>query len=223
VTKNKLVGMLILALTAVTNPVQAVPLNTVAVGDTIGGYQITSLASGYSYDPSAQGTGFDAFGFNVTGPGPGITSFGTAVADADLNTFVTANVADAGFTLLFTGLTNHSGVDLVLFEIGAPEAITVKIGTFVTPLTGVFTGDTISGSAAGDGQQGVNNNLNLIAIDLADFGVGPGASVSSIVLGLPDSGADFALGATVVPVPAAVLMFGSGLIGLVGIARRRRS
>jgi hypothetical protein len=214
--------MLILALTAVTNPVQAAALNTVAVGDTIGGYQITSLASGYSYEPIAQGTGFDAFGFNVTGPGPGITSFGTAVADADLNTFVTANVADAGFTLFFTGLTNRSGVDLVLFEIGAPEAITVKIGTFVNPLTGVFTGDTISGSAAGDGQQGVNNNLNLIAIDLDDFGVGPGASVSSIVLGLPDGGADFALGAAVVPVPAAVWMFGSGLIGLVGIARRRR-
>jgi hypothetical protein len=219
VIKNKLVGMLILALTAVTNPVQAAALNTVAVGDTIGGYQITSLASGWgmSSDP-----GFNSFGFDVTGPGPGITAFGTAVADADLNTFVTANVADAGFTLSFNGLTNHSGVDLVLFEIGAPEAITVKIGTSMDTLTGVFTGDTISGSAAGDGQQGVNNNLNLIAIDLDDFGVGPGASVSSIVLGLPNGGADFALGAAVVPVPAAVWMFGSGLIGLVGVARRRR-
>ena len=218
-TKNKLVGMLILALTAVTNPVQAVPLNTVAVGDTIGGYQITSLASGWGISSD---TGFSNLSFDVTGPGPGVTSFGTAVADADLNTFVTANDADAGFTLSFTGLTNHSGVDLVLFEIGAPEAITVKIGAITDTLTGVFTGDTISGSAAGDGQQGVNNNLNLIAIDLADFGVGPGASVSSIVLGLPVGGADFALGAAVVPVPAAVWMFGSGLIGLVGIARRRR-
>jgi hypothetical protein len=203
---------------AVANPVKAATLNTVTVGDTIGGFQITSLASGYTYDPVAQGTGFDNFGFAVTGPGPGITSFGTAVSDADLNTFVTANVASAGFTLLFNNLTNHSGADLVLFEIGGPEAITVKIGASSQSLTGTFTGDIISGLPP----TSENHNLNLIAIDLTSFGVGLGDSVSSIVLGLPNAGADFALGAAVVPVPAAVWMFGSGLIGLVGLARRRR-
>ena len=39
---------------------------------------------------------------------------------------------------------------------------------------------------------------------------------------LPSSDINGDVGASVVPVPAAVWLFGSGLIGLLGVARRKR-
>ena len=42
-----------------------------------------------------------------------------------------------------------------------------------------------------------------------------------VLLFVQGPGDDSAFGASVVPVPAAILLFGSGLIGLIGVARRK--
>ncbi|GMQ88171.1 MAG: hypothetical protein BMS9Abin08_1398 [Gammaproteobacteria bacterium] len=112
-------------------------------------------------------------------------------------------------------LVNGVGDDLVLFEIGTPDAFSLTInGTTLSVAMTLDTGDKITGGA----------QLNAIAIDLNDFGVAADAAISSIDVGLARGGASFALAGTLVavPVPAAVWLFGSGLLGLVGVARRKK-
>jgi len=79
--------------------------------------------------------------------------------------------------------------------------------------------------------QGVNNNV----LDyILTFDVGPDAVLGTYLIdvkfaggstGGPDKWADitsFNVNVTPIPIPAAVWLFGSGLLGLVGVARRRR-
>ena len=62
----------------------------------------------------------------------------------------------------------------------------------------------------------VSSNGSLFAVHITDIDGGTDSN------GGPITSAWFG-GGTVVPVPAAVWLFGSGLLGLVGVARRRRS
>jgi hypothetical protein len=173
---------------------------------TLGDYEIDTVAD---FDVSTAASISD---FGVTGA----SGFVAAVEDDLLTSFVTANVASS-FGLSFTGnsLVNGVGNDLILFSLGTPQSIDLTIGTSTRTFTSIATGLTASGF-------GVNAFLvNLDALDVASD-----AAVNSVLLSM-GAGFDFALGGALapspIPVPAAVWMFGSGLIGLVGIARRRRS
>lgn len=83
----------------------------------------------------------------------------------------------------------------------------------------------------------IGSNVSVFAFDLGDLDLtGQATAITSLTGGTLTSGVDaFALSdvvseviqtsvtASVVPVPAAVWLFGSGLIGLIGIARRKKS
>ena len=148
-------------------------------------------------------------------------SFVLAAGDTSVDTHVTASGGSATLTLTFAegGLINGPGDDLVLFEIGTPEAFeSLFIGT--TEFTGSLLPTWQNTSIAGLPPSGESQNLNALTIDLGALGL---SSASSITLGLSAGGADFALAGSLsaVPVPAAVWLFGSGLLGLFGIAKRR--
>ena len=102
--------------------------------------------------------------------------------------------------------------------------------TLSSPLTywSVTTGLTV-GDEVGSTNTAM---LNAAEIDLSDFGLGLGETVSKIRLytqpvGIPPedstAGADIVVvGALhVVLIPPALYLFGSGLLGLVGIARKK--
>jgi len=103
------------------------------------------------------------------------------------------------------------------------------IGTSITLLTGSFNGwnydDTgVTGAFSGNGIDIKHDDLlNALGVDLAtqfDF--------FAFTLGFDFTGSNAStavstdiINTSVVPVPAAVWLFGSGLIGLAGVARRR--
>lgn len=182
----------------------------------IGGYDISAFAT------SMPGV-TNPVGLSFTGP-----SLFDTVTDSSVDTYVmkTSGTDVSALTLGFASgaLVNGVGDDLVLFEIGGASAFSVTIGStndpkLATTDTGFLTGG--------------NEQLNAVAIDLSDFGVADNAEVLQITVGgLVVGGATFALAGALapapptvspIPVPAAVWLFGSGLLGLLGIARRRHS
>jgi hypothetical protein len=157
------------------------------------------------------------------------TDIANAVTDINPATFVIGTSADAYVDLAFSAAaTDGVGDDLEIFFVGANGH------EFTVQLFSGSTGSSISSLSLGP-QAGYTgfvtstfaDGIYSMGIDIGDFGLtGP---VDVIRLGLGDgytansSVVSFVGAATVVPVPAAVWMFGSGLIGLVGIARRCRS
>jgi len=132
---------------------------------------------------------------------------------------------DAGLVTLDNVALNLAGLDAGLSCPGAPFCAPVssnptQVG--FSPSGGFLLADgagstlmaTLTFTAIADGSAAFT-----IADDLATFGgyanlVGAPISVANI-------GTSVTIGTAVVPVPAAVWLFGSGLLGLVGVARRR--
>lgn len=144
------------------------------------------------------------------------------VTDTSVTSFVslpgTSSYTSVSLTLGFDSntLLNEAGADLVLFELGSPDAFDLTIGGITKTLNPTYIGMI----------GGISVNAAVVELGGSDnFNIALGAGVSSITVGLGAGGASFALagGLAPVPVPAAVWMFGSGLIGLVGVARRRRA
>ncbi len=186
----------------------------------IGGFDVSATAT-YGGQTGTLGTN--------TGSVPGS-------AGGSVDTYVYATLDDSPVLTLNFGrdeLVNGAGDDLVLFEIGTAEAfsslritgllITTGLEYTVDVLTSLMptgTGNTISGSAPIGPAE--SQNLNALTVDIGALGL---SSATSLELGLSLSdGAEFALAGALapVPVPAAVWLFGSGLLGLVGIARRKK-
>jgi len=205
ISKN-ILRMLVLPAAFMLSPAQAV---------VIGGWDISAFAA-YDFDfDTTSGTFFVG---NSTGEE-------TAIGDTSVNTFVTAKDGSATVGLSFAAgeLVDGPGFDLVLFEIGTPESMNVTVdgvdlGLFST--TAVIPAESITGTPP----SGETQALNAVGIDLSGI-AGIDLSDGAIIeLGLTQGGADFALAGalTAVPVPAAVWLFGSGLLGLVGVARRKK-
>jgi len=146
------------------------------------------------------------------------TSFITAITDLNEDTYVAAAGASSFMEIGFTdnNLVNDTGGDLVIFELGTLNNVSVALS---------LGGPSMSFPVIDTGfNSGLGFTLNAAVIDLTDLGVADAAILSSIVIG----GANASIGlvganpASVVPVPAAVWLFGSGLLGLAGVARRKR-
>ncbi len=184
----------------------------------IGGYNVDGYASpplgGVSF---AGGATFDEL---VMTNGDGTLSGVTTDQLEDSFVQLPGTPGDSGsfkLTLNFgTGVLVNDAAnnDLVLFGVGELDSFTVTINTSSSSYATVFTESTIAGSL----------NLNAAAINLNDFGIANGAEVLSIDVELARGNSGFALAGSLapVPVPAAVWLFGSGLLGLVGVARRKK-
>ena len=94
-----------------------------------------------------------------------------------------------------------------------------------TDLTGIHLGDLVGGSTQFGSVTEVNNNATSSAINIGLGGATGNALIFASRVDLNYDNDYFKIAAltttTVVPVPAAVWLFGSGLLGLVGVARRK--
>ncbi len=129
-----------------------------------------------------------------------------------------------GFSdFLFGSTTLPGSTTLGTDEAGLPSYIDVQVSNFGGITAGIYTIGTI-----------LFDSLQLVAstlVSVGETGVS-GEEWSGAFLGPPLASEVSFLGAAVtiesaaippVPVPAAVWLFGSGLIGLIGVARRRNS
>ena len=111
--------------------------------------------------------------------------------------------------------TSYSDGKLFTVYGGSQLGVTVRDATTLVQITAVQTGFTASGIASGD-----NSDFYLTLDNVIYHYTDTGALINSMTF--PDSGIDY-MGityASAVPVPAAVWLFVSGLVGLVGISRR---
>jgi hypothetical protein len=145
---------------------------------------------------------------------------------------------DLNFSKTF--VQNGPGADLALFFLfdQSSNQVDVTINGTSNPLSfsEVFGGGTqqVANGVVWNGET-LNNVLLLVAeLDLGSYGIADGGVMSSpLSVAMNQLNTDArgvvalsmvgALNTTPIPIPAAVWMFGSGLIGLVGIARRRRA
>lgn len=161
--------------------------------------------------------------------------------DTDLDAALTGSDITLGvdggginFDLFFTDnfAVNGSGADLIVYETVSPESfdlalyISGSLSSFVTytpSATGFTVGDVVGTTNSG--------SLNAVPIDLSDFGILSGDTISTIRIwshvggfSFPStiSGADIvAIGAlnsaATVPIPSTIFLIGIGMVGLIGL------
>jgi hypothetical protein len=140
------------------------------------------------------------------------------------------NAADVNVTILFVGSNAHTGA-LSLF--GGTGGASSAYDFSLTPYDGsTFTGYTGFNSVNSSPAAGTPDTLGIFAltINLADAFPGFAGTFNGVELNIYDGvggsydAAPSLIGATaaaVVPVPAALWLFGSGLLALAGVVRKR--
>lgn len=133
-------------------------------------------------------------------------------------------------TISATGIYEDSGLsgigtEFIYFGNGSGNSITSHVGTidFLETMDVNYAGGV---DPFLEFQNGVLSSINLLftsgtngaTADFTSSGILFGSG--SVFSGLWDTNS---FSTTVVPVPAAVWLFGSGLLGLVGVARRKRA
>lgn len=98
---------------------------------------------------------------------------GSVLTDTDAATWAYSYDAGASVTLAWSSVVavNGPGADIVLFELGVPDAWNVTINGVTNYALSAATGESAGGFS-----------LNAAAIDLSDFGVAAGGSVSQLYL-----------------------------------------
>jgi hypothetical protein len=170
------------------------------------GYELTVSAT---YTSTI--TSVDGFGNGIFSVGPGsVDLYFDTVPDYDF-------VNDFGFTngasIISATISGGSGAYLPTGQSGFSD-VTLSIGAFGYDQN-VYDPDTINGGSG------------IFTLKLNNSGTGPTAGVTAVLGQAVGSDllleADGNLNLTAVPIPAAVWLFGSGLLGLVGIAKRKKS
>ncbi|MGH9666043.1 MAG: hypothetical protein ACRD9L_16580 [Bryobacteraceae bacterium] len=180
----------------------------------------TITLGGFTFDTTAFPTSA-----NFLSGGPPSLSFPTTgninsdllkATDSDLTSYIFGTPVDFTVTFGNAALQNRASADLVIFELGVPDDVSVKLGATTKTYLTVNTGFTAAGF-----------NVNAIAIDLSDFGIASNALVSMIEVdnASPATGSASidAIGglSTAVPEPAMFVCLAGALV-LLGLARRRR-
>jgi len=172
--------------------------------------------------------------------------FGAATANASTYYLENNNLSQPGNLASVTLTDNGSDVDIIVTAIlpnlqvagfgfnlnGNPANISCNslptnyncnVGSFQYNGGGNFT-DQADPSDFAVGNRFSSFSFTLLGFNEADF-VATASSNGNLFathVYLDTGSTGFAYGGTVVPVPAAVWLFGSGLLGLVGIARRKK-
>ena len=148
----------------------------------------------------------------------------SVLTDTNVATYAFPSSEGASLTLGFTDnvAVNGAGNDIVLFELGTPDTWNVLINGVTHSYTSSATGESAGGFS-----------LNAAALDLSDFGIGAGASITSLRLSFVTSNSGTVASTSLVgalnsgpvgvPEPAtwATMLFGFG--GLGAALRRRRA
>jgi hypothetical protein len=220
------------------------------VGSTAGGsYSISSGAIGTISNPSiasgilnASGIDTSLASFLTTNSGGnfvyGILGFsGNGGAGPGQSTGVQTLDASSAQVLaeVAAGTSNFNATNLYESEPSSSNAVTLVqgIGSFLTAVQS-GTNTTPYGASTGTGAQGAStlgtpndyklgSTVYLWAIASNGAGVDANfyASNTAIVVGTNGSITGLSSGGTTVPLPAAIWLLGSGLVGLAGISRRR--
>jgi hypothetical protein len=104
-----------------------------------------------------------------------------------------------------------------------PANYSCNAGSFQYDGSGNYT-DQADPSNFGAANRSSSFSFTLLGFNEADFIANiPQGNLFATHVYLESGATGFAFGGTVVPVPAAVWLFGSGLLGLAGVARRRKS
>ncbi len=125
-----------------------------------------------------------------------------------------ANIIDMDPTSWSIATDKNAGGGFGFFEFDLKGTGASRTETLSFTISGVDSDSIYSYAVDYEGKKGTPNALFAAHVGGYDTGTGG-------VYG--EDGVESAKFATVVPVPAAVWLFGSGLIGLAGIARRRRA
>lgn len=154
----------------------------------------------------------------------GVDAIDGLIGDDLTDGAININTGDA-FQLDFSGgIQNISGADLVIFDSRfSSDGVYVEInGSEQLVEAGSFTD---SGLDLVLKNSGLSFDLFGASLDLSDWGITDGASIFSLNIrgtGQSDIMGASGISTSAVPVPAAVWLFGSGLIGLFSLGRNRR-
>jgi hypothetical protein len=171
---------------------------------------------------------------NITDSGP-ITAPITYLQTANFEGYRNVSMA-LGFGQ--SRVINGSGADIALFFLSdqTNNEVNVVIGAQLKPVSflDVFDGNSVQQVANGvlsDGQIYNNVRLMVAEVDLDDYGFSADQILTdplSVEMIQNDSEISVsvsmvgAVNSTVIPLPAAFWLFGSGLMGLIALARRKR-
>jgi len=174
------------------------------------------------------------------------SAFGfSGISNASVYYLESNNLSQPGSLASVTLTDNGSNVDITIDAIsptvniagfgfnldGNPAAITCNslpanyscnVGSFVYDGSGSYT-DQADPANFSVGNRYPSISFTLVGYNEADFIANADGNLFATHVYLDTGYTGFAFGGTIVPVPAAVWLFGSGLLGLVGVARRRRA
>lgn len=176
------------------------PANAAAWGD---GVLDQADVAGYAATPASDGTYTGStFGYLGLGPAPMVTTYTNTTNGAGCVEGNCMGVTTSGILPLVTDNTaNGNDYDMS------------------TPTASDLAGEGIGGNPMQDGPFPLMNaNFDVLTLTMTNPDTG-----GSIAAFCDFNPADPTCFGTAVPVPAAVWLFGSGLLGLVGVARRKKS
>ena len=127
-----------------------------------------------------------------------------------LGTFIPAEDYNAGTANISGPTSIGPGTDPVFANGGTGEFTALSWGPTITTL--IVPAGYVS-------QRALQATMSFAGASFASLGLAPGAYVWT--WGSGESADSYTLNVGAVPVPAAVWLFGSGLLGLIGVARRK--
>lgn len=197
------------------------------LGENFAGYANSVMGTGGSlYIDDGTGTSSDPNYSNLA------SDIANNITDVDAASWVIGHTAGTYLDLgLSAGVTDGAGMDMKVFLVGGNgHTFDMTVGS----VTKTYTISPYVGATGSFDDIYHTDPIIGMAIDLADFSltgpvdhfritIGDGWCTTSTICSAVPSFIGTYNSVSAVPVPAAVWLFGSGLLGLTGLVRRRRS